>query len=168
TGVQTCALPIFVWPAENMLNFRLEILTDLQLERNREKRSGTNGVSFQTVYSGRDPDNDGNTIRVKGNPSLSEVKTVMIGVRNVRNKLKSGEVWVNELRLTDFNEEGGWAANANLNVALSDLGTVNVGGRIETAGFGALDQSLNERRMEDFKQYNVATSIELGKLFPEK
>ena len=157
-----------VWPAENMLNFRLEILTDLKLERNREKRSGTNGVSFQTVYSGRDPDNDGNTIRVKGNPSLSEVKTVMIGVRNVRNKLKSGEVWVNELRLTDFNEEGGWAANANLNVALSDLGTVNVGGRIETAGFGALDQSLNERRMEDFKQYNVATSIELGKLFPEK
>ena len=157
-----------VWPAENMLNFRLEILTDLKLERNREKRSGTNGVSFQTVYSGRDPDNDGNTIRVKGNPSLSEVKTVMIGVRNVRNKLKSGEVWVNELRLTDFNEEGGWAANAILNVALSDLGTVNVGGRIETAGFGALDQSLNERRMEDFKQYNVATSIELGKLFPEK
>ena len=157
-----------VWPAENMLNFRLEILTDLKLERNREKRFGTNGVSFQTVYSGRDPDNDGNTIRVKGNPSLSEVKTVMIGVRNVRNKLKSGEVWVNELRLTDFNEEGGWAANANLNVALSDLGTVNVGGRIETAGFGALDQSLNERRMEDFKQYNVATSIELGKLFPEK
>lgn len=157
-----------VWPAENMLNFRLEVLTNLKLERNREKRSGENGVSFQTVYSGRDPDNTSNAIRVKGNPSLSEVKTIMIGVRNTRSKLKSGEVWVNELRLTDFNEEGGWAANANLNVALSDLGTVNVGGRIETAGFGALDQSLNERRMEDFKQYNVATSIELGKLFPEK
>ena len=157
-----------VWPAENMLNFRLQVLTDLKLERNRQKRSGENGVSFQTIYLGRDPDNEGNTIRVKGNPSLSEVKTIMIGVRNVRNKLKSGEVWINELRLTDFNEEGGWAANANLNVALSDLGTVNVGGRIETAGFGALDQSLNERRMEDFKQYNVATSIELGKLFPEK
>ena len=157
-----------VWPAENMLNFRLQVLTDLKLERNRQKRSGENGVSFQTIYLGRDPDNESNTIRVKGNPSISEVKTIMIGVRNVRNKLKSGEVWVNELRLTDFNEEGGWAANANLNVALSDLGTVNVGGRIETAGFGALDQSLNERRMEDFKQYNVATSIELGKLFPEK
>ena len=157
-----------VWPAENMLNFRLQVLTDLKLERNRQKRSGENGVSFQTIYLGRDPDNESNTIRVKGNPSLSEVKTIMIGVRNVRNKLKSGEVWINELRLTDFNEEGGWAANANLNVALSDLGTVNVGGRIETAGFGALDQSLNERRMEDFKQYNVATSIELGKLFPEK
>ncbi|WP_456087180.1 T9SS outer membrane translocon Sov/SprA [Parabacteroides sp.] len=162
-----------VWPAENMFNFRLEVLTDLKLERNRQKRSGENGVSFQTVFMGRDPDYDNKgegsrIIRVKGNPSLAEVKTIMIGVRNTRNEIKSGEVWVNELRLTDFNEEGGWAANANLNVALSDLGTVNVGGRIETAGFGALDQSLNERRMEDFKQYNVATSIELGKLFPEK
>lgn len=162
-----------VWPMENMFNFRLEVLTDLKLKRNQQKRSGENGVSFQTVFMGRDPDYDNEEggsriIRVKGNPSLAEVKTIMIGVRNTRNEIKSGEVWVNELRLTDFNEEGGWAANANLNVALSDLGTVNVGGRIETAGFGALDQSLNERRMEDFKQYNVATSIELGKLFPEK
>ena len=153
-----------------MLNFRLAVLTDLKLERNRQKRSGENSVSFQTEFAGKDPDNEMNTIRIKGNPSLSEVKTIMIGVRNTdpKGNIKSGEVWVNELRLTDFNEEGGWAANTNLNVALSDLGTVNVSGRIETAGFGALDQSLNERRMEDFKQYSVATSIELGKFFPEK
>jgi cell surface protein SprA len=157
-----------VWPAEKMLNFRLEVLTELKLERNRQKRAGENNVSFQTVFSSRDPDNERNTIRVKGNPTLSEVKTIMIGVRNNSKDIKSGEVWVNELRLTDFKEDGGWAANANLNVALSDLGTVNVSGRIETAGFGGLDQSLNERRMEDFKQFSVATSIELGKLFPEK
>ena len=92
----------------------------------------------------------------------------MIGVRNNTGDIKSGEVWVNELRMTDFDEKGGWAANANLNVALSDLGTVNVSGRMETAGFGALDQSLAERRMDDYSQYSVATSIELGKLFPEK
>ena len=157
--------PKMVWPTENTLDFQLEVLTNLKLERNRQKRSGENGVNFQTEFTGRDGTN---MIRVKGNPSLAEVKTIMIGVRNNSKDIKSGEVWVNELRLTDFNEEGGWAANANLNVALSDLGTVNVGGRIETSGFGALDQSLNERRMEDFKQYNVATSIELGKLFPEK
>ena len=103
-----------------------------------------------------------------GNPSLAEVKVIMIGVRNNTGDIKSGEVWVNELRMTDFDEKGGWAANANLNVALSDLGTVNVSGRMETAGFGALDQSLAERRMDDYSQYSVATSIELGKLFPEK
>ena len=114
------------------------------------------------------PDNTRNKISIIGNPSLAEVKVIMIGVRNNTGDIKSGEVWVNELRMTDFDEKGGWAANANLNVALSDLGTVNVSGRMETAGFGALDQSLAERRMDDYSQYSVATSIELGKLFPEK
>lgn len=157
-----------VWPESNKLDFKLEVLTNLKLNRNKAKRSGQNGVTYQTVYSEYDPDHTRNKITIVGNPSLSEVKTIMIGVRNNSKDLKNAEVWVNELRLSDFNESGGWAADANLNVALSDLGTVNVSGRIETAGFGALDQSLSERRLEDYTQYNVATSIELGKLFPEK
>ncbi len=157
-----------VWPTENMLDFKFEILTDLKLERNRLKREGASNVSYQTVYSKNDPDNTRNTISIIGNPSLAEVKVIMIGVRNKSGDIKSGEVWVNELRMSDFDEQGGWAANANLNVALSDLGTVNVSGRVETAGFGALDQSLSERRLDDYSQYSISTSIEFGKLFPEK
>ena len=159
-----------VWKTQfnNTVDFRFEVLTNLKLERNRKKREGASGVGFQTVYTIQNPDNAGHRISIVGNPSLSDVKVIMIGVRNNQNTVKSAEVWVNELRLSDFNEEGGWAANANLNVAVSDLGTVNVGGRIETAGFGALDQSLSERRIDDFSQYNVATNIEWGKFFPEK
>ncbi|MCD8193643.1 MAG: cell surface protein SprA, partial [Tannerellaceae bacterium] len=157
-----------VWPSENMLNFRFEVLTDLKLKRNRVKNEGTRDVTFTTLYSEYDPDNPRNTISVIGNPSLAEVKVLMIGVRNNSGAIRSGEVWVNELRLTDFDEDGGWAANANLNVALSDLGTVSLAGRIETAGFGGLDQSMAERRLDDFTQYSVATNVELGKFFPEK
>ncbi|MDR2810702.1 MAG: cell surface protein SprA [Tannerellaceae bacterium] len=157
-----------VWPADNMMDFRLEVLTDLKQKRNRSKRTGQNGVSFHTVYSEYDPNNTKNKVSVVGNPSLSEVKIIMIGVRNNSAEIKSAEVWVNELRLTDFSEDGGWAANGNLNVALSDLGTVNLSGRIETVGFGGLDQSINERRLDDYKQYSVAANVELGKLFPEK
>jgi cell surface protein SprA len=157
-----------VWPVENMLDFRLEVLTDLKLQRNRDRRTGQGGVSFQSVYSRNDPDNRRNTISVVGNPSLSEVKIIMIGVRNNSREIKSAEIWVNELRLTDFNEDGGWAANANINLALSDLGTLNMAGRIETAGFGGLDQSISERRMDEYKQYSVAANMELGKFFPEK
>lgn len=159
-----------VWPNSNKMDFRFEVLTDLKLKRNKAKREGVAGVDYQTVYTDYDHDTDRNQnqISIVGNPSLSEVKTIMIGIRNNSNDIKSAEVWVNELRLTDFNESGGWAADANLNVALSDLGTINVGGRIETAGFGALDQSLSERRMEDYSQYSVAATLELGKFFPEK
>ncbi|MDR1556395.1 MAG: cell surface protein SprA [Tannerellaceae bacterium] len=157
-----------VWPVENMMDFRLEVLTDLKLKRNRNKQTGQNGVSFQSVYSEYDPDNTRNKVSITGNPSLSEVKIIMIGVRNNSREIKSAEVWVNELRLTDFSEDGGWAANASLNLALSDLGTVNMAGWIETAGFGGLEQSVNQRRLDEYKQYSVATNLELGKFFPEK
>ena len=160
-----------VWPQQNMMDISLETLTNIKLQRNRAKQQGQSGVSYQTVFSGYDeetPEKNRNMVSVKGNPSLAEVKVIMIGVRNKGTEVKSAEVWVNELRLTDFNEEGGWAANANLNLVLSDLGTLNMAGRIETAGFGALDQSVNERRLDDYTQYSVSTALELGKFFPEK
>jgi len=158
-----------VWPDENKLDFSLEVLTDLKLSRNKKRREGADGVDYQKVYSEySDPENDANKVSIIGNPSLAEVKTIMIGVRNTSSDIKSGEIWVNELRLTEFDEDGGWAANANLNIALSDLGTVNLAGRIETAGFGSLDQSLSERRLDDYKQYSISTNLELGKFFPEK
>jgi cell surface protein SprA len=157
-----------VWPAENMMDFRFEVLTDLKIKRNRSMRMGQSSISFQSVYSEYDPYNTRNKISIVGNPSLSEVKIIMIGVRNNSRETKSAEVWVNELRLTDFDEDGGWAANANLNLALSDLGMLNMAGRMETAGFGGLDQSINERRLDEYKQYSMAANLELGKFFPKK
>ena len=157
-----------VWPEENMFDFPFEVLTNLKLNRNKEKRKAGSDVTFLTPYTETDPNKPNNQVTIVGNPTLSDVKVIMIGVRNNGRTVKSGEVWVNELRVTDFNEDGGWAGNANLNVALSDLGTVNFAGRVETAGFGSLDQGIMERSMDDFYQYNVSANIELGKLFPEK
>ena len=157
-----------VWPVNNMIDFRFEVLTDLKLKRNRMKNDVQSGINYNTVFTDYDPDNKQNRISVVGNPSIAEVKTIMIGVRNNSKDVQSGEVWINELRLTDFDEQGGWAANGNLNVMLSDLGTVNASGRIETVGFGGLDQSVNERNLNDYAQYSVSANIQLGKLFPEK
>ena len=50
---------------------------------------------------------------------------MIIGVRNLSGSQKSGEVWVNEMRLLDPENTGGWAAQGNLNVQLSDLGSIN-------------------------------------------
>ena len=84
-----------------------------------------------------------------GNPSLSDVRTMMIGVRNNSNAAKDIVVWVNEMRLTDFDQSGGWAAKANVNLGLSDIATLNIAGHVETVGFGGIDQSLTERRLDD-------------------
>lgn len=157
-----------VWPLSNYLNFRLQSLVDLKKERNRAKQSGTEGVGFGVLYTGRDPDNDRNRIAVMGNPSLSDVRTILIGVRNNSSTTQNGIVWVNELKVTDFNESGGWALNANATLNMSDIATLNMGAHIETAGFGGVDQSLNERRMDDFHRYNIAVQADLGRFIPEK
>lgn len=157
-----------VWPQSNMFDFPLSLFTDLKLERNAKKRMDNSTVTFQTRYSSYDPDKNQNKVTIVGNPSLSDVRTMMIGVRNNSNAAKDIVVWVNEMRLTDFDQSGGWAAKANVNLGLSDIATLNIAGHVETVGFGGIDQSLTERRLDDYYQYNIATMVELGRFLPEK
>lgn len=164
----TYADQLKVWPKENMFDFPLELLKNLKLKRNKEKRKANSLVSYTDVYSEYDPDNLSNKVSVIGNPSLSEVKVLMIGIRNNSHLIKSAEVWVNELRLTDFDDEGGWAAQGNLNIALSDIGSISIAGRKETSGFGAIDQGMMERRSDDYYSYDISTNVDLGRFLPEK
>lgn len=157
-----------VWPKENNLDIDLGILTNIKKNRNRLKNISNSGITYTRLYSEYDTEKPANKISIIGNPSLAEVKTIMIGVRNNARTIKSAEVWVNELRLTEFNESGGWAAQGNLNVQLSDIGSINLTGHTETAGFGGLEQSVSEHRLDDFYQYSFTTTFDLGRFFPKK
>lgn len=157
-----------VWPRNNYVNFDLQSLVELKKERNRAKRAQEDGVGYGTLFTGRDPDNNRNRIAVIGNPSLSDIRVILIGVRNNSATTKAGTVWVNELKVTDFNESGGWAAKANATLNMSDVATLNLGAHIETSGFGGVDQSLNERNLDDYEQYNFAVQADMGRFLPEK
>ena len=155
-----------VWPEENMLDVALSIFTNLKKERNKAKAQGM--ASYMAPYSAYDSEHPNNKLTIVGNPSLGEVKTMMIGVRNNSGDVKSGEVWVNELRLKEHNNKGGWAANANLNVQLSDFGSVNATGRYVSEGFGGLEDGVASRSTDNYGTYSVTTSLEMGKFFPDK
>ena len=155
-----------VWPEENMFDVALSIFTNLKKERNKAKAQGM--ASYMAPYSAYDSEHPNNKLTIVGNPSLGEVKTMMIGVRNHSGDVKSGEVWVNELRLKEHNNKGGWAANANLNVQLSDFGSVNATGRYVSEGFGGLEDGVASRSTDNYGTYSVTTSLEMGKFFPDK
>ena len=155
-----------VWPEENMLDVPLNVFTALKKNRNKAKAQGV--ASYLAPYSMMDAEHPQNKITIVGNPSLGEVKTMMLGVRNNSADIKSGEVWINELRLKEHNNSGGWAANANLNVQLSDLGSVNATGRYISEGFGGLEDGVASRTTDNYGTYSVTTSLEMGKFFPDK
>ncbi len=155
-----------VWPDANMLDIDLSVFTDLKKERNVSRAQGS--ASYNQVFTNYDPNRPGNKISILGNPSIGEVKVMMIGVRNISGDVKSGEVWVNELRLADSNNDGGWAASGSMNVQLSDFGTVNLTGRYISDGFGGLEESVMQRSTDTQKEYSVTTSLEFGKFFPDK
>ena len=155
-----------VWPEDNMLNIPLEALTTLKRERNKARANGQ--ASYTQPYSAYDNDKPNNKMTVMGNPSLGEVKTIIIGVRNLSADHKSGEVWFNELRLREYTNDGGWAAQGNLNIQLSDFGTLNLQGKYTSAGFGGLEEGVQERSTDDDGSYTFTTNLELGKFFPDK
>jgi len=151
-----------IWPNNNFLDIPFDLLTKVKTDRN------VSGASYIKEYFEYDPSHQQNKIKIVGNPSLADVKTIMIGVRNNTTKEKSIEVWVNELRLSGFKEEGGWAALGSAVLGLSDLGSITASGRYESSGFGGLEQSVSQRRMSDYSQYNMALNFNLGRFLPEK
>lgn len=166
--------PELVWPDSNEINLPFERLISAKRNRNQLSISPGSGVSINRAYETQDGNN---TIRVSGNPNLAEVRVIMIGVKNPKaapgninddGQPKCAEVWVNELRLSDFNNKGGWAATARMTAQVADLGSVNISGNYSTPGWGSLEQKLNERQRETRQQYDLSTSLDLAKLLPEQ
>ena len=155
-----------VWPSDNMVDINFDLFTSIKKQRNAQASIGV--AAMNRLFSTYDEKHPSNRISIMGNPTLGEVKTIMIGIRNNSGKTKSIEVWVNELRLQEFSNNGGWAAQGNLQVQLSDLGSVNAAAKMITSGFGGIEQSVAQRKNEDNFNYSVSTNFDLGRILPEK
>ncbi len=164
--------PYNVWPEANDMVIEFAMLNDAKIKRNQA------GWPVNERYEQRDGDR---RVFVKGNPNMSQMRTIMIGIRNPK---KDGaesnpwaadngvnqcvEVWVNELRLTDFDQSGGWAALARFNTQLADLGNLSVAGNYSTPYWGSIDKRVSERQRDTRYGVDVTTNLELGKFLPEQ
>ncbi len=163
-----------VWPEDNSFNIDLSLLQEAKKERNRRMQEPGSSLAMTDVFVYH----SGNArISISGNPNLSNVRVIMAGVRNpIKTRdpdnddgvPKSGEIWINELRLSDFIENGGWAANAHLQARLADFGTLDMVGQASTPGWGSIEKKVNERSREEILKYDVSSNLDLGKFFPEE
>jgi len=149
-----------IWPSVNNLDFDLQELTRLKVRRNKS------GTQTSKYYS--ETNASGKTFAIIGNPNLGEVRGMLLAIQNVKQQPACAEVWFNELRLSRLDERGGYAAVGRVDIRLSDLGNLSLAGSVRSTGFGSLEQRVNERSREDFKQFDASTNLDLGKLVPKK
>jgi len=166
--------PDHVWPSQNNMSINLDDLVAFKTQRNNLmiKDPAHHNLLIPESFS---QTINGATIRVtvRGSPNLSNVRTIMIGIRNPKDPNGKGtdacgEVWVNELRLSDFTEQGGWAATARVQAKLADLGNATLVGNHSSVGWGSLESKMNERDKADKSSYDFTTNLELGKFLPDK
>jgi cell surface protein SprA len=161
-----------IWPEENEIELPLKFLTALKilkLQNDIDVIFDANGIGFIEEENPKIGSSKNRlTLGIKGNPNFGLVRTLMIGIKNKSGEIKRGEVWFNELRMSDMDNKGGYAAIANVDTNLADFANVSATTRISTVGFGSLDQGPNERSRENVFQYDIVTNLNLGKLLPKK
>lgn len=151
-----------VWPTSNNLDVSLTELSKLKLER--EANAFPNNLLYPAIGA---IDQSKVNYRVKGNPNLSNVRTVFLGVKNTSASNKSAELWFNELRLTGFKNQGGWATKLSAQTNIADFANVAVNGDYQSIGFGSIDQNTNMRSQESIKNFSANTSANIGQLLPK-
>ena len=166
-----------LWPTENEINLPLELLQDIKARAISDGSISSGDAVFYDVV-GNDlvlaPDEYSgyvlgqHRIAINGNPNFGDIRTLMVGVKNVSNTTECAVLWFNELRLSGLDNEGGWAAILSLDSNIADFANISATGRQSTAGFGTIEQSPNERSREDVTQYDVVTNVNVGQLLPEK
>ncbi len=151
-----------IWPLENEINVPFSELYKLKASRN------ANGVSLELPFS--DTFNQYN-LTIVGNPKLSVVTSIMIGIRNPESPdqlPKTVCIWANELRVTDFNRQAGWAGKANVNLKLADFATISASSRYTSFGFGGVQSKISDRTQETSFDYDISGNVNLDKFLPSK
>jgi cell surface protein SprA len=165
--------PDAIWPIDNRMEINLDKLVQVKQNRNVAMRQQNSNVQLLKPYVEYD---GGNKVTVLGNPNFGDVKGILIGVRNPKRQgadlnddgqSKDAIIWVDELRLTDFNNKPGWAGTGRLEANLNDLGRVMMSGSFTSAGFGSIDQKVNAISQDNVSNYAIATDLDLGKLLPK-
>jgi len=168
-----------LWPEENEINLPIEVLAQIKSLGIVDGSLSNEDATFYDVIDGDLVDIpvsnpfDGymagqQRVAIKGNPNFGDIRTLMVGVKNISKNPQCGEVWFNELRLSDLENEGGWAAILSVDSNIADFANISATGRRSTAGFGTIEQGPNQRRIEDVKQYDVVTNVNVGQLLPKK
>lgn len=167
-----------IWPEANNIEIEFEYLTKLKEQRNKVTSNPGSNLTNTSEYVIPYPGDPTRRIKIKGSPNLQGIKVLMIGVRNPNKAnndfgaddgmAKCGLIWVNEMRLTDFESKGGSAALGRLQIQAADFANFNFSGTYSGTNWGQVDSRVNERQRNQQHTFDFNTNIALGQFFGRK
>ncbi len=149
------------WDQLNEVLIQFEELTAV-----KQARDSTNRISPPIPVKDGPP---GSVYRVLGNPSLTQIVYLAVGVENPAGKGSglplAGEIWVNELRLTTVDDTPGWAYRFDTQLKLADIGAVSFNYSRVDPNFHTLEQRFGSRQLST--NWALSASVQAEKLLDE-
>jgi len=108
----------------------------------------------------------GKSIKVKGQPSLNRIQFFVVGVKNLSNIPISGEVWLDELRLSGVKRDKGVSMRLQSRFNLADLINTSVAYRRQDADFHMLQKRLGSNQSNE--SLNINAGFNLDRLLPSE
>jgi len=157
----------------NKIEINLDWLTKLKVQNTgnvskiRETDSLIVDDDLRTyIFTDESGDTTGKKVTIKGQPSLSRIQYFSAGVVNKHGSQPiSGEVWIDELRLSGVKKDRGVAMRMQTKFHLADLGNTSIVYSRKDADFHVLQQRLGSNSSSEDLRIN--TSFNVHKLLPK-
>ena len=143
----------------NNINIVFAELTAIKLNRDT-----VTALSARVPVPGGPP---GATYQVRGQPTLTNITQIVVGLYNPANKgpsVVTTEVWINELRLTDVDNTPGWAYRFDTAIKVADVASVSFNMTQRDPNFHSLEDRFGTRNQD--RNWALAASLSLERLLP--
>jgi len=149
-----------VFPGWNEVSITFDDLTAL-----KQARGDTITIPVRKPVEGAPT---GHFYVIKGNPTLTSVKFLSVGILNLDSTFNSGplsgEVWVNELRVVGADDSPGWAYSLSSSLKLADFATVSFNFSEKNPYFHRLAERFGNRVEQ--QNWSINTDVNILKLLP--
>jgi hypothetical protein len=156
----------------NAINLDLNWLTRLKLQDTTQVTKFRATDIFldsadvkQYFFTDEDGELTGKRVTIKGSPALNRIQYFIVGVRNRANEPISGEVWLDELRLSGVKKDRGVAMRVQTKFNLADLANTSLVYSRKDADFHVLQQRLGTNNTSEDLRWNA--NLQLHKLLPK-
>ncbi len=156
----------------NAVNIDLNWLTKLKLQDSTSVEKINDADIFkdssdvkQYYFSDEQGVLTGEKVIIKGEPAISRIQHFIVGIRNKANEPITGQVWIDELRLSGVKKEKGVAMRVQSNLQLADFGNTSIIFSRKDADFHVLQQRLGTNKTN--QSIRVNTNLQMQKFLPE-